>query len=112
MGSMLGACLVSLPLNLTVIARDTDVSVGRLVNGMLSSWAWRFVLLAGPCWWVGTLWFPKNILEAALAVVFITAAYVAVMLTNVLRSPLGIYIRPIFASFRARFAPSLVRFSS
>lgn len=111
-GSILGACVVSLPCNLNVIARDTDVTIEHLISAMLHSWIWRFVMVAGPCWWLGTRWSPKSLLEAAAAVVAIASLYVLIMLPNVLRSPLGNYVRPLFASFRGKYAALQMRFSS
>jgi O-antigen/teichoic acid export membrane protein len=111
-GSIVGACLVSLPCNLLVIARDTDVTVAHLVSAMLRSWIWRFMLLAGGCWWLGLRWSPKNLPEAAGAAASIAALYVLVMLRDVLNSPLGDYIRPLFATFCGKCAALQVRFSS
>jgi len=111
-GSIIGASLVSLPCNLSVIARETDVTVARLVSAMSGSWMWRFVLVAGACWGLGMWWSPKNLLEAAAAAVSITLLYLLVMLRNVLRSPLGNYVRPVFASFRGTYAAFQMRLSS
>ena len=112
LSSIIGACLVSLPCNLFAIARDTEVTVARLVSAMLRSWIWRFVLLAGLCWWLGKQWSPKSLPEAAGATISITALYMSVMLPNVLRSPLGNYVRPLFASFRGKCSALQMRFSS
>jgi O-antigen/teichoic acid export membrane protein len=112
LSSIVGACLVSLPCNLFAIARDTEVTVAGLVSAMLHGWIWRFGLLAGCCWWLGLRWSPRSVPEAAAAAASITALYVVVMLPNVLRSPLGNYIRPLFASFRGKYAALQMRFSS
>ncbi len=109
-GSMMGACLASLPANLIVIARDTGVSVMHLVSAILSSWIWRFALLGGSCWALASRWSPRNLPEAAAAVVSITILYGIVMLPNLMRSPLGNYLRPLFASFRERYTTLQMRF--
>jgi len=111
-GSMLGACLVNLPCNLRVIARDTDVTVTHLVSGMLGSWVWRFGFVAGACCGLSMRWSPKSLPEATAAALSITTLYVLVMLPNILHSPLGNYVRPVFASFRGKYAALQMRFSS
>jgi O-antigen/teichoic acid export membrane protein len=106
LGSVAGACLVSLPLNLRIIARDTGVTVPRLVSAMLKSWCWRFALIAGAVSWFAFQWSPKSILEAAGAAVCVSAVYLTVMLPEMLRSPLGNYLRPLMNSFKAKYAIS------
>jgi hypothetical protein len=112
LGSVLGACMVSLPCNLRVIARDTGVTVLHLVKAMVSAWSWRFAIVAGAVWWVGVRWSPRNLPEAVIAVASITILYGLIMLPNVFRSPLGMYIRPLLSSFRVKYAALQMRFSS
>jgi O-antigen/teichoic acid export membrane protein len=102
-GSVLGAAIISLPFNLTIIAKDTDFSVAKLVRAMLGSWLWRFALLIGIDYWIALRWSPKNIPQAAFAAVSVTVIYLSVMLPSVLRSSLGPYVRQLFVSFRARY---------
>lgn len=111
-GSILGACLVSLPLNLRMIARDTDTTLRQLVSGMLGGWLWRFALLAGGAIVLSLRWTPRSIIEAIGGSVAIAFVYGAVMLQNVLRAPLGNYVRPLASSFRAKYAALQIRFSS
>lgn len=111
-GSIAGACIVSLPFNLQVIARDTDTTFWQLVSGMLGGWLWRFGLLAAGAMWLGLHWVPKSITDAALATGVIVGVYTLAMLPNLLRAPLGNYIRPLAASFRAKYAALQIRFSS
>ncbi len=111
-GSLVGAVLISLPANLRLIARDTDTRLIDLVRDMVGSFAWRFALLAGADIAIALRWSPKSLAEAALASIAVTAVYSAVMLPNILRSPLGHYIRPIFAAFRLKYAALQVKFSS
>jgi O-antigen/teichoic acid export membrane protein len=112
LGSTFGACLVSLPFNLFVIARDTDVTVPRLISAILGSWIWRFALLGAGCWWLGWSWSPKSVPEAAAAAIAVTTLYAVVLLPTILRSPLGNYIRPLLASFRGMYTALQMRFSS
>jgi hypothetical protein len=103
-GSILGTCLVSLPCNLSVIARDTGVTVRQLTAAMLSTWSWRFAVVGGGVWWVALQWSPKTLLEAASALTCVIALYLLIMVPNMMRSPLGDYIRPVLASFRGKYA--------
>jgi O-antigen/teichoic acid export membrane protein len=112
LGSAVGACAISLPLNLRVIARDTDVTVRKLVVGMLSSWVWRFAGLISVIVFIAMRWSPRNLAEAAATGVATAAVYCLIMLPNVFRSPLGDYLRPLLASFRLRYTAIQIRFSS
>jgi O-antigen/teichoic acid export membrane protein len=111
-GSLLGACLVSLPLNLRQIAWDTGVSVPHLVTAMLGSWSWRFAAVAAGAVLVAMRWSPKTLPEAAAAGASVAIIYVLVMLPNVLRSPLGSYLWPLLASIRCKYSAFQMRFSS
>jgi O-antigen/teichoic acid export membrane protein len=110
-GITIGACVVSLPLNLQVIARDTDTSVWRLIRAMLGGWFWRFALVAAGTVWVALQWTPKSLLEAGLAALVVSTVYVLVMLPIVLRPPLGNYVRPLMSSLGAKYAALQLRFA-
>jgi O-antigen/teichoic acid export membrane protein len=111
-GTILGACFVSLPCNLSVIARDTGETILGLVRKMLAGWLPRFALVAGGVLGVALLWSPKSFWEAAGASTCVTAIYCALMLPTILRSPLGIYLEPLGTSFRARYVALQMRLSS
>jgi hypothetical protein len=111
-GSIIGACLVSLPMNLYMIAKDTGTTPIQLVRGLLGGWFWRFALLVTGAVAVALRWSPRSLTEALAAVAAVTIIYCLVMLPNLLRAPLGIYIRPIVASFHAKFTALQIRFSS
>jgi len=111
LGSMAGTCLVGLPFNLWIIARDTGVSVPRLAAAMLGNWCWRFALVATPVWFMARHWSPRNLFEAAAAALGVTVLYLLMMIPNVMRSPLGNYVRPLLAGLRSRDA-ALQRVSS
>jgi hypothetical protein len=103
---------VSLPFNLSIIARDTDSSVWRLVSAMLGGWFWRFALLAAGAVWLALHWTPKSVLEAAGAAVGASVAYILVMLPIVLHPPLGIYVRPLMSSLGAKYAALHLRLAT
>lgn len=111
-GSLIGACLVSLPCNLLIIAQEVGVPIRRLIADMLLAWAWRFALLAGGCTWLARHWSPANLQTAALASIAVAVVYALFMLPNVLREPLGLYIKPVLASIRDRFRAPQVGFSA
>jgi len=109
-GTLIGACLVSLPLNLIAIARDTETTLPQLIAGMVGGWFWRFCLLIAGAIAVALRWSPKNPMEAALAVIAVAVIYCLVMLPNFLRAPLGNYVRPLITSFHAKITALHVRF--
>lgn len=111
-GVTMGACLVSLPFNLRVIARDTDSSVWSLIRVMLGGWSWRFALLTAASVWVALHWTPKSFVEAAGAAAVVSVIYALVMLPVALRPPLGNYVRPLFSSLGAKFASLQLRFAT
>jgi O-antigen/teichoic acid export membrane protein len=111
-GTMIGACLVSLPLNLRRISLDIEITIPRLISGMLGGWFWRFLCLIAAAILLASRWSPKNLFEAGMAVVAVTVTYCLVMLPNLLGAPLGNYVRPLLTSFRARFVAVQVRFSA
>jgi O-antigen/teichoic acid export membrane protein len=112
LGSLVGACLVSLPWNLRRIAGDVHVTVPRLATAMLGTWSWRFALTGSFAVFLALRWSPKNLPEAATAVLSITALYCLIMLPSLLRSPLGDYIRPLLSFFRGKYDAFQMRFSS
>jgi hypothetical protein len=57
-------------------------------------------------------WSPRNLPSAVAAVLSVILLYSLIMLPNVLRPPLGNYVRPLLASFRVKYAALQIRFSS
>jgi O-antigen/teichoic acid export membrane protein len=109
LGSLAGTCLVGLPFNLRIIARDTGVGVPQLIGAMIGGWLWRFTIVAAGTCWVATQWSPQNLPAAAAAAISIAAVYSLVMLPGLLSSPLAIYLRPLSAAFgRRQTAPVAV----
>lgn len=111
-GSAVGACLVSLPMNLRVIASDTGVTVRHLIVATLGNWIWRFGLLLGVLIWIAGKWSPHNLVEAILTCLATAAVYCALMLPSVFRSPLGSYLRPLLEPVRLKYVALQMRFSS
>ncbi|HTS47007.1 MAG TPA: oligosaccharide flippase family protein [Bryobacteraceae bacterium] len=110
--SVTGACLISLPLNLTAIARDLGIGVWRVIWAMLGNWIWRFALVAGATGWVATRWSPKSLQEAIVALISVTVAYGLTVLPNIFRAPLSNYTRPLLDSLHLRWLAFQERVSS
>ena len=104
LGSVAGAFLVSLPFNLSLIARDTDTSVMHLIWVMLGGWLWRFALLTAAAAWLALHWSPKGMFEAGATAIVAGIIYTLAMLPVLLRAPLGNYVRPLLTSLRDNVA--------
>jgi hypothetical protein len=102
-GSLLGACFVSLPANLVPLARENGVSVGKLVEP-LWPWCWRFVLLFAVAATATKVGMPKSLPALVLIGVGTGVLYLAVMLPTALRLHLGKYLRPRIFEVRKTFS--------
>jgi O-antigen/teichoic acid export membrane protein len=102
-GTMAGALLVSLPLNLSKIAEDAGVSTARLVSRMLGAWWWRFALAGGVATWIAAHWSPRNVFEGAATTIGSALLYALFMLPIAFRGALGIYTRPLRESLKEKF---------
>jgi O-antigen/teichoic acid export membrane protein len=90
LGSMLGVSLVSLPGNLSALARELQVSTFRVASS-IGSWFWRFVIVAALAGVLGLRW------RANLPYVVVTACvtgvlYAGVMLPMIMDSHLRSYL--------------------
>lgn len=100
LGMILGACAVSLPLNLSALARESDLSLWKLVQP-LSQWLVRFVLLMFGACALARIWMPNNVPLIALTATGSGLLYAAVMFPLALQYPLGLYVRPRLFPIRA-----------
>ena len=89
-GSLIGVCLVSLPANLSALARDTGVSFSRTLRELLP-WLVRFVPVAVAAAFVPRLFRASNLLEVVLICGAVALVYSLLMFPLALRSPLGEY---------------------
>jgi O-antigen/teichoic acid export membrane protein len=103
LGSMAGTCLVGLPLNLSVIARDTGNTLHGLTAAMIGSFSWRFAVPGAVALLAGIRWSPATFAAAATAATGISILYALLILPGILRSPLEPYLRPWLDSFRRRY---------
>jgi O-antigen/teichoic acid export membrane protein len=93
LGVITGACLVSLPANLSALARETGMSVWKLLEP-LAPWFLRFVILILGAGALGRTWTPNTLPLLAATALGLALIYLAVMFPLTLRHPLGQYIRP------------------
>lgn len=91
--SILGVCLVSLPGNLSALARESGGSVASLMRP-LWPWFWRLLVLFVAAGTIAIVWAPNTLLALAMTALSTALIYVTVMLPAALHSLLGIYLRP------------------
>lgn len=101
MGMITGTVLISLPVNLSTLARESDMSVKRLMQPLLP-WFVRLVLLVGVTGALARVWTPDTFLLLGLTTAVTGLVYIAVMFPLALRYPLGQYVRPRLFPIRAR----------
>lgn len=106
LGTILGVALVSLPRNLSALARENGVSLPALLRPLLP-WLWRFSLLAVGAWLSAQVISPRGFAAMAVAAALTGSAYLLVMLPLALRGPLGLYAGPRLLALRARILPAL-----
>lgn len=93
LASILGVCLVSLPANLWVSARESRTSFLGLVKP-LWPWFWRFTLVGSVAAWIGIVRPPVGVLATILASLVLVGVYSVVMIPVAVVGPLGSYLRP------------------
>lgn len=93
LGSMIGTCAISLPANLTALAREQGTSLGSALRP-LRPWFTRFVLMAATIL-IALEWRPDlPMVTGALAAGGVAMVYLAVMTPVALRPPLGSMLAP------------------
>src|SRR5579864_6629385 len=91
-GSIIGVCLTSLPITIITVARELDLSFGRLVAPFWP-WFWRCALVAAGCLLLARNWVPRSPLQMMAVGAVIAGVYCAVLFRPILESPLGPYIQ-------------------
>jgi O-antigen/teichoic acid export membrane protein len=94
LGAIAGVLLVSGPLNLGALSRETGVERQRLL-ATLAPWVWRFVLVAVIVGAAGTWLQPASFPLLALLGSAAALLYSVVVVAPLLRSPAGVYLRPL-----------------
>jgi len=103
LASIAGVILVSLPNNMTTLAREEGVSLVKVMK-VLSPWFWRVCLLASIGMGFSILWVPTTLWLLALVALMAASIYASIMIPLLARPPLGSYVVP-------RLAPILGKWS-
>jgi len=106
LGTIVGACLVSLPSNLSALAMESGRSAWTLVRPLMP-WFARFIFLLLAAGAVAHAWTPSTWPLLALTGFCGALVYAAVMFPLSLRLPLGLYIGPRLLPIRTRFSRAL-----
>ena len=100
-GSLIGATLVSVPLNLTGLAREMGVSPSVLLRSLFP-WFWRFCLACGLAQFVRHAPWLQTVVGFFVISALVALAYALFLLPLFFREPLDQYTRPLLARFRQR----------
>ena len=96
LGAIAGVVLVSAPLNLAELSRETGVSRGHIV-ATLTPWLWRFTTVAIVAGLTGTWFQPSSLVLLAILGGSAGLFYSLAVVAPLLRSPAGVYLRPLLA---------------
>jgi O-antigen/teichoic acid export membrane protein len=96
LGFLGGALLVSIPANLTALARETGVSPAHFALE-LKPWALRLAVLLPVSAALNVLVTSGRFVTVAAAALLMGVAYLVLLLPVALRPPLGGYVRPVLA---------------
>ena len=99
LGAIAGVVLVSAPLNLAELSRETGVSRSHIVS-TLAPWAWRFAVVAAVAGLTGAWIQPASFLLLAILGGAAGLFYALAVVAPLLRSPAGVYLRPLLARAR------------
>jgi O-antigen/teichoic acid export membrane protein len=101
LGIIMGACLVSLPANLSALARENNMTLWEMTRPLVP-WFVRFVVLVGGAGALARIWVPNTFTLIGLTAIAVGIVYAAVMFPLTLRDPLAIYVRPRLFPLRAK----------
>jgi O-antigen/teichoic acid export membrane protein len=94
LGAIAGVVLVSAPLNVGALSRETGVSRWQIVS-TLAPWLWRFAMVAAIAGAVGASVQPSSFPWLAVLGGSAAVLYSLAVVAPLLRSPAGIYLRPL-----------------
>jgi O-antigen/teichoic acid export membrane protein len=106
LGLILGVCVVSLPVHLSTLARESNLSLWRLVQP-LAQWFARFIMVLLGAGAAARVWTPTTLPLLALAAAVSAIIYAAVMFPLTLQYPLGLYVRPRIFPLRTKMMRAL-----
>jgi len=93
LGSILGVSCISLPFNLSALAKESGLTFSHLARPLIP-WFARFAVLASATFVIARTWTPTTLPLIGLTAATVGLVYAAVMFPVALRDPLGSYIRP------------------
>jgi O-antigen/teichoic acid export membrane protein len=99
LGAIAGVLLVGAPLNIAALSRETGVERHRLLT-TLGPWFWRFVVVSAIAGLTGAWLRPSTFPLLALMGGAAGVLYTVVVVTPLLRSPAGVYLRPLLARLK------------
>jgi O-antigen/teichoic acid export membrane protein len=102
--SLIGVSAVSIPLHLRALTKDLSIGLGDVFAWR--EWAWRFLVAAGASLALGLAVSDASFVQAALAAVLATSAYLLLTFRPVLASPLGPYLVAVAPAWTRRFVPA------
>lgn len=99
LGAIAGVLLVGGPLNLSALARETGVERRQLITA-LAPWFGRFVVMCTIAGCAGAWLRPSSFPMLALLGAAAGVLYSFVVVAPLLRSPAGVYLRPLLSRIR------------
>jgi O-antigen/teichoic acid export membrane protein len=99
LGAIAGVVLVSAPLNLGALSRETSVPRWQIVS-TLRPWLWRFAVVAAIAAAVGASVQPSSFLWLAVLGGSAAVLYSLAVVAPLLRSPAGVYLRLLIGRVR------------
>ena len=100
LGAIAGVVLVSAPLNLGALSRETSVPRWQIVS-TLGPWLWRFAIVAAIAAAVGASVQPSSFPWLAVLGGSAALLYSLAVVAPLLRSPAGAYLRPLIGRVRS-----------
>ena len=94
LGAIAGVVLVSAPLNLGALSRETGVPPVQILTSR-GPWLWRFGMVAAIAGLAGAKVQPSSFPWLALLGAAAAVLYSLVVVAPLLRSPAGVYLRPL-----------------
>lgn len=108
LAAIAGVVLVSAPLNLRALSRETGAERTEVL-ATLAPWAIRFAIVAAISAAAGAVLRPATFAGLGAMVAAAAAVYAAAVAGPVLRSSAGVYLQPLLVSVGRRVAPARLR---
>lgn len=100
---IIGICTVSLPMNLSLFAKDTGRTVWQVLRNLLP-WGVRCAVVAAVSLGITVGLAPRGFPQLTLAGMFVGVLYLLLMRTLLFEGTLGTYVRPRVEALRTRWA--------